>query len=1109
MTATVIISVICLLSIVTVTIVLTIRDNMIQADIDKQILALTNKVNDVNKSKYFADRTQSNRLNKVEENIKFVEDNYVTKQLLQDGFETKSLSVNDFKADNVDANTVTVSTLQSYEYDTVTEEEKLASEKMEESCPVVEKYVNAPSKPQKKVVPIGFKMDGKSMTLDKVSAYNLSSDKANLKYATVDTGFANQFSIGTGKVDSLTGKTTKFDSGDFGTLTAKKTKFDETEISNSIFTNAKIQSAQIGDLVIDNKLSVKDFNTKNAVMSKMYSAQGEVADIKSTTATIDTLNADNAIVKTATFKDINTDSIVSQKYDGGESKFTKSTINELTNDVLKTRDIATQNVSTGTLYADFARVNGDITTTDRLCVNDSCLDQGIVKSLSDNPPGSGRLASVLKGGLSADFNPENKPTLFPNEAGINDIRGDTVINGDTSVAGNHMIGRNLSVTGNSSVDGNGVFGGSLAANSLEISGNGSYTGTLTAANLNVSGSINTTGATTTFGDISGNNATFRGRMNVTNDALFGKDISVSGNGTFTGNLSARNINVTGDVNLAGKTSFTGDITGNNARFSSLNVTNNATVQGNQTIRGRSTVDGDGSFGGALSARSVAASGDGSFGGTLTTNNLNVTGNMTYTGPITTSRITNTGDTTLNGSTLLGGPIRMSQDNPAVMIEKKYGNNNGDRYGIGQTANGEMRMYTSTVWGPASVNLSLAKADGNFTDVVKVKTDKSVNIDGSLIIKRPDGRMTSFPSTTDNKNYIRGDTQHDDNIVISGNASVGGNTTISGNASIVGSTNMNTANIVGVANVGGNTTINGTSTLNGATNINGALNVNNTATLNGITNIAGALSVNNTATVNELLVGRNNNNDFGGRISIAGTAGDNGYENTVIEGRNYGAPDKSELLLFKGNDGASCGGGSCGPDRIRLRAGEINFDVYDGYTLDRNATNIVASVKTDRIVTPKIQLGDKFLLSGVGDAHANDGWLRLFNKDNTGYYGGFAASQLYTATNVITNSDARLKKDVNDLSQEDLAKLTQLQPKKYNWKDTNKPDYGFIAQDVEQIYPELVGVGPTNYKTVNYQSMLPMVVGNIKDMKKSIPSNKQLCIEDVCIDKKDLLKLKQQ
>lgn len=54
-------------------------------------------------------------------------------------------------------------------------------------------------------------------------------------------------------------------------------------------------------------------------------------------------------------------------------------------------------------------------------------------------------------------------------------------------------------------------------------------------------------------------------------------------------------------------------------------------------------------------------------------------------------------------------------------------------------------------------------------------------------------------------------------------------------------------------------------------------------------------------------------------------------------------------------------------------------------------------------TQKLQLGDKFLLSGIGDTQGNDEWLRLFNKDGTSYYGGFAAGKLWSGGDIYTQS----------------------------------------------------------------------------------------------------------
>jgi hypothetical protein len=44
---------------------------------------------------------------------------------------------------------------------------------------------------------------------------------------------------------------------------------------------------------------------------------------------------------------------------------------------------------------------------------------------------------------------------------------------------------------------------------------------------------------------------------------------------------------------------------------------------------------------------------------------------------------------------------------------------------------------------------------------------------------------------------------------------------------------------------------------------------------------------------------------------------------------------------------------------------------------------------------KVKIGDKWTMSGVGDAHGNDDWLRLFGTDEKGYYGGFAAGKVWT------------------------------------------------------------------------------------------------------------------
>jgi uncharacterized protein YoxC len=55
-------------------------------------------------------------------------------------------------------------------------------------------------------------------------------------------------------------------------------------------------------------------------------------------------------------------------------------------------------------------------------------------------------------------------------------------------------------------------------------------------------------------------------------------------------------------------------------------------------------------------------------------------------------------------------------------------------------------------------------------------------------------------------------------------------------------------------------------------------------------------------------------------------------------------------------------------------------------------------------TSTIKLGDKWSMSGVGDSHGNDDWLRFFDKDGKDYYGGVAAGKLWSKGGIQVGGD---------------------------------------------------------------------------------------------------------
>uniref|UniRef100_A0A6C0CU46 Uncharacterized protein n=1 Tax=viral metagenome TaxID=1070528 RepID=A0A6C0CU46_9ZZZZ len=110
-------------------------------------------------------------------------------------------------------------------------------------------------------------------------------------------------------------------------------------------------------------------------------------------------------------------------------------------------------------------------------------------------------------------------------------------------------------------------------------------------------------------------------------------------------------------------------------------------------------------------------------------------------------------------------------------------------------------------------------------------------------------------------------------------------------------------------------------------------------------------IGNTSNEGRLYVGTTIGSNTGSVIHFGKTNGDISYDDTVIESYVRSGSYPTELLIFKGSNSIS----PTGPDRIRLRAGEIHFDVYSNDTLDRSIENTQMIIKTNGCVELSIPL----------------------------------------------------------------------------------------------------------------------------------------------------------
>ena len=139
------------------------------------------------------------------------------------------------------------------------------------------------------------------------------------------------------------------------------------------------------------------------------------------------------------------------------------------------------------------------------------------------------------------------------------------------------------------------------------------------------------------------------------------------------------------------------------------------------------------------------------------------------------------------------------------------------------------------------------------------------------------------------------------------------------------------------------------------------------------------------------------------------------------------------------------------------------------------------------------------LSGIDNQHQNE--YTFLQARHSGsiraqlqHDGDFISKGNITAfgTTFLQVSDQRLKKDIHTISGS-MNKILQLRPTEFTWIDNDKQDVGFIAQEVEEIIPEVIEisdgfintVNDQQIKTISYPKLVPYLVDTIQQLTKRI------------------------
>ena len=97
-------------------------------------------------------------------------------------------------------------------------------------------------------------------------------------------------------------------------------------------------------------------------------------------------------------------------------------------------------------------------------------------------------------------------------------------------------------------------------------------------------------------------------------------------------------------------------------------------------------------------------------------------------------------------------------------------------------------------------------------------------------------------------------------------------------------------------------------------------------------------------------------------------------------------------------------------------------------------------------------------------------------------GTLNVSGIVTAQDFNSASDENLKTNIRTI-EDPLAKVVQIRGVNFDWKETQRPSLGVIAQEVEKVLPELVTDNGT--KTVNYNGLIGLLIETVKEQQKQI------------------------
>ena len=217
----------------------------------------------------------------------------------------------------------------------------------------------------------------------------------------------------------------------------------------------------------------------------------------------------------------------------------------------------------------------------------------------------------------------------------------------------------------------------------------------------------------------------------------------------------------------------------------------------------------------------------------------------------------------------------------------------------------------------------------------------------------------------------------------------------------------------------------------------------------------------------------------GRLEV----GENGGTFAVSNGGNVGInnPSPTYPLEINGN--------------VRINNANNTTGGQSGHLYFHSTSSDFARIYSEQVTNNQIRM-----VIETGD-DGNQDYVVIRNSHHSfGPMDIFTAHRNYVRVNgrldyqtIQQISDERFKQNITPLDTHQVDKLYQLQGTKYQFRTEEfqekgfaEGDYlGFLAQEVQALYPELVSEDEEGYLSINYTGLIPVIVESNKQQQKRI------------------------